>query len=406
MYFPPLSAVYNLIRMNQKIQKLLELSEKESRRIIGLMSGTSLDGLDIALCKISGSGLNTQLTIEKFETVSYTEEVKNDIRGIFSRQQIDLQKLTLLNAKIGQLHASLVLSAMKQWGVHPEDIDCIASHGQTIYHAPKRLHKLENYPDATLQIGDGDHIAVNTGIITLSDFRQKNIAGGGEGAPLAIYGDYILFSCKDENRILLNIGGIANFTKLPATGVDVICSDLGPGNTLTDALCMQYFNKPFDPEGSIARSGKVSGQLLETMLAHPFFLEEFPKTTGPELFNTGFIEAARAASGLDLPDPRDLIATATALTAKTITLGIKKTILNMPFTLYVSGGGCHNSYLMEQIQNELPSVAVRLTEELGINPDAKEAALFALLANETLCGSKVCAGIEPSLTMGKISLPD
>ena len=205
MYFPPLSEVNNLIRMNQRIQKLIELSGKKSRRIIGLMSGTSLDGLDIALCKISGSGLNTQLTIEKFETISYTEEIKNDIRGIFSRQQIDLQKLTLLNAKIGQLHAGLVLSALKQWEVHPEDIDCIASHGQTVYHAPKRLHKLENYPNATLQIGDGDHIAVNTGIITLSDFRQKNVAVGGEGAPLAVYGDYILFSSKDENRILLNI---------------------------------------------------------------------------------------------------------------------------------------------------------------------------------------------------------
>src|ERR1700710_3282153 len=165
--------------------------------------------------------------------------------------------------------------------IKPEEIDFIASHGQTIYHAPKRLHKQAEYPNATLQIGDGDHLAFKTGILTISDFRQKHIAAGGEGAPLALYGDMILGSNPGENRILLNIGGIANLTYLPADGDHnkVVCTDIGPGNTLIDATCREYFNKPYDKDSMIALSGTVNDQLLHALLDHSFFKEKVPKTT-------------------------------------------------------------------------------------------------------------------------------
>lgn len=383
------------------------MAGRESRRIIGLMSGTSLDGLDIALCRISGSGRQTRLIVEEFETLPYSEDFKADVKSIFSKQQVDLQKLSLLNALIAHLHADMILSSLGRWGVSASDIDCIASHGQTVYHSPRRLHQLGGYPNATLQIGDGDHIAVKTGIITISDFRQKHIAAGGEGAPLALYGDYILFSSSDENRILLNIGGISNYTFLPRDGnaARVVCTDTGPGNTLTDALSRKYFNTPFDRNGNYAKSGNVIPSLLDAMLSHPFFQEDFPKTTGPELFNLSFVEASKALAGIGEVSPADLIATASLLTVQSIANGIKATAGKEKCVVYVSGGGCHNSFIMQELQKCLPENEIKRTEELGFNADAKEAALFALLANETISGSVVQTGGGPAVMMGKISLP-
>lgn len=393
--------------MNNSLKRLSRIAEQDSRLIIGLMSGTSIDGLDIALCKFKGCGLQTKVELLQFETVPYDDDFRNDVRSISSKSQVDLQKLTLLNAKIAQLHAEMILNCLKNWNIDPKEIDCIASHGQTIYHAPKRLHGFENYPNATLQIGDGDHIAVKTGIITLSDFRQKNIAAGGEGAPLALYGDFIIFSSDQENRVFLNIGGIANFTYLPADkdSSKIVCTDIGPGNTISDVFSQKYFNVAYDKDGNIARSGKVNEKLLETMLAHPFFKQSFPKTTGPELFNLQFIEEAKLKANIQEINPQDILATISALTAQTIVAAIKETLGDKPFTIYASGGGCHNKFIMEQISNSLPSITVKQTQDLGINPDAKEAVLFAVLANETLCDSKVETGVGPAVTMGKISLP-
>lgn len=394
--------------MKESLSRLANLSQKESRLIIGLMSGTSLDGLDIALCKISGSGLNTKAEVLYFETADYDEEFKNDVRGIFSKKLVDLEKVTLLNAKIGIIHANLINQFLKKYSIPADEIDCIASHGQTIYHAPKRLHQLQNYPNATLQIGDADHIAVNTGILTLSDFRQKHIAAGGEGAPLALYGDYILFSSENENRVLLNMGGISNFTYLPKPQslAKVMCTDCGPGNTLIDALCQKYFNIPFDKDGDIGRKGKVNTNLLNQMLSHPFFEESLPKTTGPELFNINFMEKAASEIGLsNIISHTDLISTATELTAEAICLSLKKAVADTEFTMYASGGGANNPYLMERIAARFQENEIKQMQVLGINGDAKEAVLFALLANETLCGSSLTIDTGRAVTMGKISLP-
>lgn len=399
--------------MNKNIAHLYAIAQKPERRIIGLMSGTSLDGLDVALCLFKGNGLETEVTLEAFQTVPYSEEIKNQIRTVFSKKQVDLQQLCLLNAWTGSLHGQLILECLEKWQITPAQIDLIASHGQTIYHAPKSLHRIEGFPNATLQIGDGDHIAVKTGIITLSDFRQKHIAAGGEGAPLAVYGDYILFSKRGENRIMLNIGGIANFTYL-AGDLDaskMFSTDVGPGNTLIDAFVRFYFpNKAFDENGTIAASGKVNKALLIALKEHPFFEANFPKTTGPELFCLEYVREAQRRSNTITLSPADLIATLTQFSAEGIAEAIRRYFYdgNKP-VLYMSGGGMHNPTLVAMLKELLPEYIFKDTSDLQIVPDAKEAVLFAILANETVAGGNTHIGNTregiPDVTMGKVSFP-
>ncbi|MCQ6960364.1 anhydro-N-acetylmuramic acid kinase [Mucilaginibacter sp. JC4] len=393
--------------MNQNLQKLFNIAQKEEKLGIGLMSGTSLDGLDIALCKFSGSGVKTEFKLLQFITIPYEESFKKEVQEVFAKKQVSLEKVTLLNAYIGNFHGELVLQALKQWNINPNDVDFIASHGQTIYHAPKHQHKQTGYGNATLQIGDADHLAVKTGILTISDFRQKHIAAGGEGAPLALYGDVLLGSKPGEERILLNIGGIANLTYLPAdsNSMEVLCTDIGPGNTLIDAACRKYFDKPFDEDSVIANSGTVDETLLEDMLHHPFFNETLPKTTGPELFNLEFVADAQQTSRTFNINKADLLATLSAFTGRTISNFIL-THFNVPgLKIFVSGGGARNPYVINYLKKALPNATIANTSELGIDPDAKEAILFALLGNEALCGEPIAIGDNPAVLMGKFSFP-
>ncbi len=391
--------------LNTNLKKLFKTAGKPEKLGVGLMSGTSLDGLDIALCKFTNNGLNTRFELLEFKTVPYDDDFKAEVREVFSRKMVDLEKLTLLNAYIGTFHGQLVLDCLKSWSVDPAEIDYIASHGQTIYHAPKRLHLQANYPNATLQIGDGDHLAVKTGILTISDFRQKHLAAGGEGAPLALYGDVLLGSKPGESRILLNMGGISNLTYLPADGnpSKVMCTDIGPGNTLIDAACKKYFGKAYDQDSQIAFSGKVNNALLFALLAHPFFKEVFPKTTGPELFNLNYVEQAQQASQTKDMLPADVVATLSALTAEVIVNVIESNYPGAGLKLFASGGGYHNPFIMQRLQQCLPDVAIAGTQHLGIDPDAKEAILFALLGNEALCGEPIPIGDNPAVLMGKFS---
>jgi anhydro-N-acetylmuramic acid kinase len=399
--------------MNQNIQSLYNIAQKPSRKIIGLMSGTSLDGLDVALCDISGSGENTKVTILQFDTFDYSEDVKIEIRKVFAKETINFQHLALLNEWIGLLHADMILQCLRKWNIPTDAIDLVASHGQTVMHAPKILHNQEKFPNATLQIGDGDHIAVKTGIITLSDFRQKHIAAGGEGAPLAVYGDYFIFAKKDENRIMLNMGGIANFTYLPASMFpeEVFVTDTGTGNTLIDAFTRLHFpEKAFDNNAEIAKKGSVNQKLLKELKANDFFEKPFPKTTGPELFGIDYVQNAQAASQTKNITINDLLATLTRFSAETIAEAIKKSIENNSnenFTIYMSGGGMHNPLLVGWLQELLPYKFLK-TDDLGISGDAKEAVLFAILANETVAGGTSDFGTRkgiPSVSMGKISFP-
>jgi anhydro-N-acetylmuramic acid kinase len=395
--------------VNRNIQSLIHIATKNSRRVVGLMSGTSLDGLDIALCSITGHGMSTKVEIEAFETISYDNEFKAQVKGIFSKQIVNLEMVCLMNAYIGTLHAQMINDTLKKWNIPNNEIDIISSHGQTIYHAPKILHEQNNFDNATLQIGDGDHIAVKTGIITLSDFRQKHIAAGGEGAPLAVYGDYLIFSSAQENRIMLNIGGVANFTYLPKSldASKVFSTDVGPGNTIMDAYVQQFFTGLyFDKDAVIAKQGTINQSLLEALKMDPYFTKPLPKTTGPELFNLAYLQAAQTKTNTQHLSHYDCLATLNKFTADVIVTALNETMHQEDFVVYSSGGGMHNPLLMQHLKQQLPNVSFKNTNELFINPDAKEAVLFAVLANECIVGGNTVLGNGISnVTMGKISFP-
>lgn len=398
--------------MNPQIEKLYQIALKKERYIIGLMSGTSLDGLDIALCRIKNNGKNTQVQLDKFATMDYEDDFRAKVREVFAKRNIDQQLLTGLNAYIGIIHAELINQALKNWRISASEIDCIASHGQTVYHAPKSLTKDANWPNSTLQIGDGDHIAVHTGIITLSDFRQKHIASGGEGAPLAAYGDYLLFSHPLENRFLLNIGGISNFTFIPShqSKMEAYATDLGPGNTMMNQFMKENFNLEMDRDALVAQRGIVNKPLLDQLLSEDFLTLDFPKTTGPELFNLAYLKEAQKNSYTENLAPEDIMATLNCFAAQAMINGILSQASGLDnVAVYISGGGLHNPLLFTSIKTGLPQFKIESFATLGIDPDAKEAVLFALLANEALAGNK--SNVKqiknsPAVCMGKISFPE
>ena len=374
------------------------ISEKSSRRVIGLMSGTSVDGLDIALCRISGYGKHTQIEVEKFKSVSYDEETTEALLRLTRSSTVDPGELTVWHDHLARIHARYVNEALLEWQINRKEVDLIASHGHTFHHAPQSKHRMPDKSDATMQIGDGDHIAHHTGIITTSDFRQMDIARGGEGAPLAGYGDWLVFGDEHKDRILVNIGGIANLTWLPA-GSDrfpPLTYDTGPGNTLMDAIIRQREpSKSYDEDATLARAGKVDNNVLKVLKSHWYFDIPHPKTTGYETFHTGMVEEA---GGLEL-STEDLLATLNRLTAETIADEVKEFWEKPDQTeILISGGGLHNPLLMENLRELLKPAYVGSTEEIGIDPDAKEAAIFAVLANELICGD------DPRLRLGKISL--
>ncbi|GAB4395707.1 MAG: anhydro-N-acetylmuramic acid kinase [Microscillaceae bacterium] len=372
------------------------------------MSGTSLDGLDLALCRFAGTGASLVWEVERAHTIPYPAEIQADLREVFAQAGAGLEKICLLHARLGQWYAQTVSDTLAAWNISPARLDAIASHGQTIYHAPRHQHGQSNYPHASLQIGDADRIAFQTGVITLADFRQKHLAAGGEGAPLAVYGDYHLFSSPSENRFLLNIGGIANFTYLPAGGKpsQIQYSDTGPGNTLIDAAMRKWFAPhQYDENGQTAQTGKVNLLLLEHLKKHPFFSQALPKTTGGEVFNLQWAESLAQHLSLGPVPPEDWVATLSQLTLETVAQAIRETAPQG--AIYVSGGGVHNRFLREGLETLLPDFNVRPLEALGVSSDAKEALLFAFLAYRTLRGDATDFGKDlPSVRFGKISLPN
>lgn len=397
--------------MNLHIQALAEMAARPYRNIIGLMSGTSLDGLDIAYCRLYDYGKETKVEVLAFATMPYASDTKDKIKQVFAQDRVDLPYLALLNEWIGTYHGQLVNEFVATNNIDKNQIDIIASHGQTVMHVPKHRHAYKDMANATLQIGDGDHLAYQTGIITISDFRQKHIAAGGEGAPLAVYGDYLMFTEKGENRVMLNIGGISNFTYLPSNGdaTMVFVTDTGPGNTLMDAYMKKYFNANFDQDGQVASQGMVQPELLKSILNHPFFALELPKTTGPELFNLSLVEQALRDSNCLQINHFDIMATLNKLTAVTIANAIKIGLPKQDLQIFVSGGGAHNVLLMDNLQSELPEYNFLRIDSLGMNGDAKEAVLFALLANECIGGKTVEFNIQnkiPKVNFGKISFPN
>lgn len=397
--------------MNPHLQHLYDIAQKPTRHIIGLMSGTSLDGLDVALCALSGAGPHTQVKLLQFKTIPYPAELKAEIRKVFAKREIDFQHLCLLHPHIGILHGQMINTCLQEWGIPATEVDLVASHGQTVYHAPKTQHGQAEYGNTTLQIGDGDHVARTTGIITLADFRMRHIAAGGEGAPLAVYGDYFVLAKAGEDRILLNMGGISNFTYLPGDldASKVFTTDTGPGNTLLDAITRQFYPEmDYDEDGKIALSGQIHPALLAALKDHPFFDAAFPKTTGPEVFNLNYLKAAQEKTQTSALGAPDLLRTLTQFSADTISAGIKRAIGSQPFAFFLSGGGAHNPALIGAIREQFPGASFQSTDVLGVPGDAKEAVLFAILANEAVAGGYTSFGDRhkvPSVVMGKICWP-
>lgn len=349
-------------------------------RVAGLISGTSVDGIDVAVVDI-GEGIQVVATA----TVPYPPEVRAAILSV-SNAETHTGIIARLNFLLGELFAEALGSA----GVPLESIELIGSHGQTIFHEGEPVQFLGRTIASTMQIGEAAVIAARTGIETIADFRPSDIAAGGKGAPLAPFLDYKLFRHPAIARVALNIGGIANVTVIPANAQpeDVVAFDTGPGNMLMDAVA-----PPFDRDGERARAGAVNAALLERLLADPYYERTPPKTTGREQYGEEFVRRTH----ID-------IATATELTARTIALAIGR----YPATreVIVSGGGAHNRYLMERLA---ASIGARVTtsDEFGIGVDAKEAILFAALAYETYharaSNLPSATGARKPMILGKIS---
>jgi len=375
------------------------------------MSGTSLDGLDIALVEVTGHGSDTQAELLRFETCEYSEDVRFNLDKVVSKEQVSMREFCLLHTWMANYHADLILQTLQQWEVDPAKIDCLASHGQTVYHAPVTFHQQEGMPNTTFQIVDGDHLARRTGIPVISDFRQKHTAAGGEGAPMASLVDRVLFSAKDEKRILLNIGGIANFTYLPgpASEEEVITGDTGPGNTLINHAVKHHFNHEFDENGAIAAKGSILPGLAKSLKSDPYFSKPMPKTTGPELFNLDYVKRALNREAIDDIAPEDLIATLTWFSAETMADSIRSLPDSDGATIYLSGGGMHNLTMVKWLKRLLDTFTFDSFSSIGFDPDAKEAVVFAVLANETLSGEGFVIeprqGVDKRVNFGKISLP-
>jgi anhydro-N-acetylmuramic acid kinase len=321
------------------------------------MSGTSLDGIDVAVVEIGGRRVETI----GFACTAYSEDVRAAILGV------DRPKgLSYLNFRLGELYARAVLRAVRRYG----PVELIGCHGQTIYHEGG-VH--------TLQIGEAAVVAERTGVPVVSNFRARDIAAGGEGAPLVPYVDYLLFRHPTRMRIALNIGGIANITVIPAGAApgDVVAFDTGPGNMVIDALAREM-GMPCDRGGKIAAAGRVDRALLDELLADPYYRRRPPKSAGREQYGAEFV-ARMKNSGLAM---RDLIATATVLTAATVAVGVGMH-RRCPTELIVSGGGVHNPQIMAHLAGFLPGIAISTSTDHGIDADAKEAIAFAVLAYQT-----------------------
>lgn len=394
------------------MQRLKSLWSKKQRLAIGLMSGTSVDGVDSALVSIKNHGTNTEISLIAFASLPYPAGLKEHILEQSTAGNGSVDAICRLNVLLGEVFAAAVLKLLQSSGYTASEIDFIGSHGQTIHHLPEKTEQFGYPVRATLQVGEPAVIAKRTGILTVADFRPADLALGGQGAPLVPYFDYLVFRSETQNRALLNIGGIANFTVLPRKcGTDdVIAFDTGPGNMVIDWLMQELFDKPFDGDGAVARTGSVSQSLLASALAHPYFEQPVPKSTGREAFGAQFSrEFLHKARAMGLSDA-DIIATATQLTVETVWQSYSRAIAKrVPIDEWiVSGGGTQNPVLLAGLRQKLQPAAVRPTDDLGIPADAKEAICFAVLANETLMGAPnnlpAATGAAEPTVLGKICL--
>lgn len=378
---------------------------------IGLMSGTSGDGMDAAVVEISGYGLSTKVKLKAFITLPYEDNVRNRILALAGGETGGTRELCAMHFLLGRLSLDACLKACEAANVNPGDISFVGSHGHTLYHSPAASDYL-GYPiRGTLQMGEPSLISEALGCMVVSDFRVRDMAAGGQGAPLVPYTEYLLYRREDMTVALQNIGGIGNITVLPKGGSlnDTYAFDTGPGNMVMDELVSRITNGAlrYDEDGCLAKAGSVSLELLNHMLEDSYLKMPPPKSTGREMYGKSYVDLIVQKGqtlGLSLTD---ILATATRFTAETIRVGIERFCTPSPNRLIVGGGGSMNSVLIRHIADCLPETEVLRNEDLGLDSNAKEAIAFAILANETLhenCSNVPAAtGAGHPAILGKIS---
>ena len=375
---------------------------------VGLMSGTSLDGVDVVLCDITGKDEDTQVKQLNFKTYEIPEYLRDKIRKCCSRELVPVELICSLNFELGQLFAEAVKKLCEESSVSLEDIAFIASHGQTIFHIPKAF---SDYIPSTLQIGEAAIIANECRSTVISNFRVMDMAVGGEGAPLVPYSEYVLYADENQAVALQNIGGIGNVTFLPKKGdfTKVIAFDTGPGNMMIDAAVQRLYGEKFDKNGEYASKGKLIPLLAEELKKHPYFVLDIPKTTGREMFGEHYTYAL--LEKYQDYSKNDIIFTLTWFTAYSIAYHYKKYFIhhhNLNKCI-IAGGGAYNECLINLIKRELPEIEILIQEDLGYSSEAKEAIAFVILGNQTyhMRPSNVpsATGARKSVILGQITYP-
>lgn len=370
---------------------LTALAAKDSRLICGVMSGTSVDAIDVAIVRVRGDGTETRVDLQHYSETLFPEELQQLVFTNADVSTSNVYDLCLLHTAIAHTYADAIRQTCEEAGMEVRDLDLIGMHGQTMHHIPDAAVVAGQAMRATMQSGSGPTLAALLDVPVLCDFRAADMAVGGQGAPLVPYADYILFRSQQDHRLFLNIGGISNLTWLPAgcTIDQVAAFDTGPGNMVIDSLARQFLGKEFDEGGAVARTGRVNSDLLSWMLSHPFFRQAHPKSTGREMFGSEFVGTfLQIARDLEVDTPADLIATAAECTVRSTSAAISELTAGYgSFDLFVGGGGARNLFLTEGLRFSLPAARLRPFEDCGLPADAKEAVCFAVLANEWLHGN-------------------
>jgi anhydro-N-acetylmuramic acid kinase len=384
-----------------------------ARLVLGLMSGTSADGIDVALVLIPPDPPGTHgARLQDFTTIEFPPDVRAAVIRMGEGASTTAQEISRLNVRLGQLFAQAALAACRKFHVSPRKIALLGSHGQTIYHQGVPSAFLGASFGSTLQIGEPAVIAALTGITTVADFRPADMAVGGQGAPLLPWVDYLLYHNAEIGRAALNIGGIANFTVIPraAKPKEVFAFDTGPGNMLPDGLVRHFTHgrRQFDRDAKMAQRGRLLPALLDTLLADPYFRLPPPKTAGREQYGEACLRRILDWGRHHRAKPDDLIRTATVLTSLSIVDAINRWVWPRARIqqLIVSGGGARNPLMMAQLSAVLPQIEVVTSDALGLPGDAKEAFAFALLANETIHGRpsnlRGATGASRPAVLGKV----
>lgn len=378
--------------------------------IAGLMSGTSLDGIDVALVHIEGSGVGSKVELIHFTTLPFCNDMKNEIQQALSIENSNVQLICSLNFKLGLCFAGAVKEVCKEANFPLGQLDVIGSHGQTIYHQPKQDGTMI---PSTLQIGEPAVIAYETKTTVISNFRTMDMAAGGQGAPLVPYSEIILYRHQTKNRLLQNIGGISNVTVIPSQLSDksVIAFDTGPGNMIMDEVCQRLFQLPYDQNGKVAKQGVVVEEILTYCMSHPFLKMNPPKSTGREQFGEEFV--SELLKRFEKHSKENILTTVTMFTASSIVYHYKEFIL--PYyeidEVILGGGGSYNDTLVEMIRHGLKEekCTLFLQEDIGYSSEAKEAIAFAIFANETYhrnpSNVPSATGATQSVVLGNITFP-